>query len=69
MYVAPAVFRLSTPFMISTFNVKQCVKDTMKLIFLNMFYLNLIFFFKYGKGVTTFNLTRDTYQTLKWTTL
>jgi hypothetical protein len=41
---APAVFGLSIPFTISTFNVKQYVKDTMKLIFWNMFYFNLIFF-------------------------
>jgi hypothetical protein len=44
MSVTPAVFGLSIPFTISTFNVRQCMKDTMKLIFRNMFYFNLIFF-------------------------
>jgi hypothetical protein len=43
MFVASAVFGLSSPFTISTFNVKQCAKYTMKLIFWNTFYFNLIF--------------------------
>jgi len=32
MSVEPAVFGLSIPFIFSTFKVKQCTKDTMKLI-------------------------------------
>jgi len=43
MSVEPAVFGLSISLTISTFNLKQCMKDTMKLIFWNMFYFNLIF--------------------------
>jgi len=33
MSVEPAVFGLSISLTISTFNLKQCMKDTMKLIF------------------------------------